>query len=270
VAVVFPPPAQVQIEVLQLQANLGHQRAICVGICYINEHLPCDAIVVMDADGEDRPEDAVRLIQLAISRPAIALLAERRRRFAGVTFGLGYAIFRIVHLLLTGIPVRVGNFSLLPRSMLPTLTRMPELWNHYAGAVIKSRVRRDQVPMDRGRRLKGRSKMNITSLVTHGIAGIATFSETVTTRILLANFFFVVLLGIVLAIVVGLRILTDLAIPGWATYTVGIILILVVQSLSISFGLVFSQISNRTRMEFIPIRDYAPFVAQLRNLTESP
>jgi glycosyltransferase involved in cell wall biosynthesis len=259
-----------QTEVLQLRTNLGHQRAICVGICHTLNHLPCDAVVVMDADGEDRPEDAARLIELAMARPAVAVLAERRRRSAGVAFGLGYTIFRIVHFLLTGIPVRVGNFSVLPRSMLPTLTCMPELWNHYAGAVIKSRVRRDQVPFDRGRRLKGHSKMNIRSLVTHGIAGIATFSETVTTRILLANFFFVGLLCIVLAIVVGLRSLTELAIPGWATYTVGIILVLVVQSLSISFGLVFSQISNRTRLEFIPFRDYTAFVGQLRTLAEPP
>jgi polyisoprenyl-phosphate glycosyltransferase len=263
-------PALLQVETLRLQANLGHQRAICVGICYIYEHFPCDAVVVMDADGEDRAEDAVRLIELAMSRPATAILAERRRRFAGVVFQLGYNLFRVVHRILTGIPVRVGNFSVLPSTSLSTLIYMPELWNHYAGAVVKSKVRCDLVPMDRGVRLKGRSKMNLTSLVTLGISGIATFAETVATRLLIANFFGLVLLSIIMAIVVGLRIWTDLAIPGWATYSAGLILVLVLQLLGISFSLVFSLIYNRTQNQFTPIRDYAVFVDQLRKIAEPP
>jgi hypothetical protein len=214
----------------------------------------------MDADGEDRAEDAVRLIEIAMSRPATAILAERRKRFPGIVFQLGYNLFRVAHHILTGIPVRVGNFSLLPGTLLPTLIYMPELWNHYAGAVMKSRVRFDLVPMDRGVRLKGHSKMNLVSLVIHGISGIATFAETVVTRILIANFFCLVLLCIIMAFVVGLRIWTDLAIPGWTTYAAGLILVLLIQLLGISFSLVFLLIFDRTRMRFTPIRDYAVLV----------
>ncbi len=47
-----------RIDVLRLRRNLGHQRAIGVGLCYIHDHISCEAVVVMDADGEDRPEDA--------------------------------------------------------------------------------------------------------------------------------------------------------------------------------------------------------------------
>jgi glycosyltransferase involved in cell wall biosynthesis len=253
------------VEILRLQTNLGHQRAICIGICYIYEHFPCDAVIVMDADGEDRPEDVVRLIELAIARPATAILAERRKRYEGVLFQIGYIMFRIIHRALTGVPVRVGNFSLLPRTLLSRLIYMPELWNHYAGAVIKSREACDFVPIDRGVRLAGRSKMNLTSLVTHGISGIATFAEAVATRILIANFFGLVLLSIVMAIVVGLRIWSTLAIPGWATYTTGLVLILVIQLIGISFSLIFSLVHNRTRMQVIPIREYAVFVEGLQN-----
>jgi len=35
----------------------------------------------MDADGEDRPEDAVRLIESIIEQPNDVLFAKRRRRF---------------------------------------------------------------------------------------------------------------------------------------------------------------------------------------------
>ena len=53
----------VSVEHLRLRRNLGHQRAIAIGLSHAYEHLPCDAVLVMDADGEDRPDDAVRLVQ---------------------------------------------------------------------------------------------------------------------------------------------------------------------------------------------------------------
>ena len=34
-----------------------------MGLCYIEQRLPCDAIVVMDGDGEDLPTDVPRLLQ---------------------------------------------------------------------------------------------------------------------------------------------------------------------------------------------------------------
>lgn len=77
----FEARSLIQVDVLRLRRNIGHQRAICAGLCYIHEYLSCDAVLVMDADGEDRPEDAVRLIESIIEQPNDVLFAKRRRRF---------------------------------------------------------------------------------------------------------------------------------------------------------------------------------------------
>src|SRR6187551_3465096 len=45
------------VSVLRLRRNLGHQRAIAVGLAYVYDHWAHEAVVVMDGDGEDRPED---------------------------------------------------------------------------------------------------------------------------------------------------------------------------------------------------------------------
>lgn len=254
------------IDALRLRRNLGHQRAICTGLSYIDEHMPSDGVLVMDADGEDRPEDAVRLIETMMANPCSVLFAQRQKRFEGGTFRIGYLLFRILHRLLTGVSVRVGNFSIISPQMLRRLTCMPELWNHYAGAVFKSKVPFRCIPMDRGRRLRGRSKMDIASLVAHGLSGIATFQETVTTRILIANAICLVLLLISLAVVIGIRLCTKLAIPGWATFTVGLIAILLAQVLAVSFSLVFFVISNRSRALFVPSRDCPVFIDGLDHL----
>jgi glycosyltransferase involved in cell wall biosynthesis len=55
---------------LSLRRNLGHQRAIAVGLAYVAEHMPCEALVVMDADGEDSPADVPRLLARVGRQPS--------------------------------------------------------------------------------------------------------------------------------------------------------------------------------------------------------
>lgn len=251
------------IDVLRLRRNVGHQRAICAGICYVHAHFHSDAVLIMDADGEDRPDDALRLIENAMAGNCSVLFAGRRKRIESLRFRVGYSLFRVLHRVLTGIPVRVGNFSIIPSSALTRLTSMPEMWNHYAGAVFKSRIPFESIPADRGRRLRGSSQMNLASLVTHGLSGIAAFHEEVATRILIANAVGLVLLLMALAVVVGIRLFTHLAVPGWATYTVGLIVVLLTQILAVSFSLVFSFVSNRSNSVFVPSRDCIFFIERL-------
>src|SRR5690348_12107327 len=51
------------IDILRLRRNLGHQRAIAVGLVHVYQNVPCRAVVVMDADGEDRPKDIRLLVE---------------------------------------------------------------------------------------------------------------------------------------------------------------------------------------------------------------
>jgi hypothetical protein len=145
---------------------------------------------------------------------------------------------------------------------------MSELWNHYAGAVFKSHLKFDTIPIDRGYRYRGQSRMSLVSLVTHGLSGIASFQEAVGTRILLANAAAVVLLIAGLIAVASIRLFTGLAIPGWATYTAGFLLVLLLQLVGLSFSLVFTLVTNRVNSTFLPARDYPFFIEKIASLTE--
>ena len=57
--------------VLHLRSNQGHQRAIALGLYHLHEFTDAEAVVVMDGDGEDRPEDLPELLR-AFWRPAKA------------------------------------------------------------------------------------------------------------------------------------------------------------------------------------------------------
>lgn len=54
------------VQVVNLAMNLGHQRAIAIGLSYIQDNFQnYDGVVVMDSDGEDKPEYISKLLQRA-------------------------------------------------------------------------------------------------------------------------------------------------------------------------------------------------------------
>ena len=68
---------------LRLRRNLGHQRAIAIGLTYIQAQMTTayEAVVVMDGDGEDAPEDVPRLLaRLEAEGGRSIVFAERTRR----------------------------------------------------------------------------------------------------------------------------------------------------------------------------------------------
>ena len=257
------------VECVRLRRNLGHQRAIAIGLSFIHRERPCDAVLVMDADGEDMPEDVPRLIQkFREAGEQKVIFAERMRRSESLLFRLCYHSYRLLHLMLTGIAVRVGNFSIIPSARLATLVVVSETWNHYAASVLKARLPHDTLPTARGERLAGQSKLNFVALVVHGLSAISVFAETVGVRVTLAILGLLAVVVALLTTVVAIRFGTDLAIPGWATTAVGILLIIALQMLTMASGLTFTILFNRNNLSFLPIRDYQYFVGDVAKVYE--
>jgi glycosyltransferase involved in cell wall biosynthesis len=169
------------IRILRLRRNLGHQRAIAIGLVHVERAISCDAVLVMDADGEDTPDGALQLVR-AFSEGhhgTKAVFAERSRRTESLAFRLFYQLYKVLHRILTGISVRVGNFSILPSAYLSTLVVMSEMWNHYAAAVFRSGLPFSTIPIPRGYRITGTSRMTFVSLATHGMSAISAFGDVV-------------------------------------------------------------------------------------------
>ena len=257
---------------LELRRNLGHQRAIAVGLCFAQQHLDHPAVILMDADGEDDPADLPRLLDAYDAHGGACLVfAARGKRSESLGFRAGYQLYKLLHRVLTGHGVRVGNYSVLPRFLLDRLVVVSELWNHYAAAVVKARLPFQTVATRRGRRLAGRSSMNLVSLVIHGLSAISVFSDTVGVRLILATLGLMgVTFGGVLA-VVALRLLTDWAVPGWATYTAGLLGVILLQLGAILVVFITLLLAGRHGSSFLPLRDYplfcglievAPYIAE--------
>jgi glycosyltransferase involved in cell wall biosynthesis len=255
------------IQTLRLRRNVGHQRAIAIGLSYIQKMGACDAVVVMDADGEDTPNGVVRLLEsFSANGGDKAIFAERRRRSESWAFRSFYFLYRVLHRGLTGISVRVGNFSILPSEHLDTLVAMNELWNHYAAAVFRSKLPFVLVPIPRGHRIAGKSKMNFVALVAHGLSAISVFGDIIGVRILIASLVGSALAGLGILVAALIRVLTNRAIPGWATYATGTLAIIMMQFLTIAASFTFFMLSNRSSAGFLPARDYPLYVGEIRSI----
>jgi hypothetical protein len=175
-------------------------------------------------------------------------------------FTVFYHLYRLFHRILTGIPVRMGNFSYLPWHLASRLVVCGELWSHYAAAVVASRTGYRLVPCPRGHRVRGRSKMGVVALVTHGLSAVAVFSDRVGVRVLTATAVASVLAVLGLLLVFVLRCCTDLAIPGWATAAGGLLVVFLGELALLSVLFTFVILAGRNRPTVIPFRDYPYFI----------
>jgi glycosyltransferase involved in cell wall biosynthesis len=259
-----------RIDVLQLRRNLGHQRAIAIGLSYIWENVACETVVLMDSDGEDAPGDVPRLLKKFREEGGKKIIfAERTRRSENWTFVAFYKLYKVLHRILVGIGVRIGNFSAIPRRRLDSLIVVSELWNHYAAAVVKSRQPFDTIPTERANRLSGKSRMNFVALVAHGLSAISVFGDVIGVRLLVATIGLIVLTLVGLIATVVIRLATNLAILGWATTAFGILTVILFQAVMLSIQFSFIVLGGRQGTSFLPCRDYGFYVGQFRTIRDS-
>ncbi len=261
----LPPNACVaDIEVVRLALNLGHQRAIAVGLCVVLERREVESVIVMDSDGEDRPEDIAALLAAGDELPGRPVLARRARRSEGLAFRFFYALYKLLFRALVGQSICFGNFALLPLAAVRRLVHMGELWNNLAAAIMRSRLSYITVPTDRGQRYAGRSTMGLVGLVVHGLSAMAVYTDRIFVRILIVTsaISLAALLGIFA--VIAIRLSTRLAIVGWATTAAGDLLILLMQTVVIMIATTLVMLAGRSNRPIVPIIDVWPFVAERR------
>jgi glycosyltransferase involved in cell wall biosynthesis len=254
-----------RVTVLELRRNCGHQRAISVGLAYLEATTCYEAVVVMDADGEDDPADVPLLVKALEGHDWRRMaFAHRKRRSEGWGFSVCYYVYRKLFVTLVGQNVQFGNFSAVPRSLLRRLVCVSEIWNHYAIGALKAKIPFVAVPTRRATRLAGKTHMNFVSLVIHGLSAIAVYGDVIGVRALIV----MAALGAPILVATSASILmplvTGVVIPGWATYFLGISAILLLQFVTLALFFVFLTLNGRSTANVLPVRDYSYFVGSSR------
>jgi len=171
-----------KVKILNMKENIVHQRCIATGLIYISENEDFDHVIVMDADGEDRPEELNDFFNKAKENPSMTITGNRFKRSEGPIFRFLYEVHKILALILTGKLIKFGNFSCVPKNHVKELIKKPYLWNSYSSSIIKTIKERTFIKSIRGIRYVQPSKMNFLGLIFHSLSIISVFRNEVIMR----------------------------------------------------------------------------------------
>ena len=74
------------LEILNMRENKGHARCNAFGIRYTFQKKKFDNLILMDGDGEDRPEEITSLVEKIKENSNLSVVAKRIKRSEGFFF----------------------------------------------------------------------------------------------------------------------------------------------------------------------------------------
>ena len=171
------------IEIIKNSKNIGHGKSIANGINYLSKKNDFDYLIVMDGDGEDRPEEVKELILKSINFPSATITANRIKRSESAFFKLSYNLHKILTLVLTGYSIKFGNFMCISKQDLNLITSNKYIFVSFSGTVAKFIKNKTYVPSIRGVRYHGPTKMSFLKLIRHSLLIISVFREETAIRL---------------------------------------------------------------------------------------
>ena len=181
-----------KISVLNLKKNFGSQGAIAIALNYISQSKKESIISIIDADGEDDPNELKKMIKFAIKYPKNIIVSNRTKRSEVFIFKVLYKIHLIITLLLTNKWISFGNFSSFNSRNLKNLLKNNYIWFSYSSAVVKNCLIKNLYAA-RKKRYFGNSKVSFFKLFLHSLKILSVFQL----KIILNTIFIVFLLSII-------------------------------------------------------------------------
>jgi len=167
------------VELLNMKENRGHARCNALGIRYIFQNKKFDNLILMDGDGEDRPDEIKSLVQKIKENPNLSIVAKRVKRSEGPFFQSLYQLHKLITFIFTGQNINFGNYSILTRNDVEKLHSKASLWSSFSGSVKKNIKSLQEINSTRGLRYFGPSQMSLFRLIIHSFSIIAVFKYNV-------------------------------------------------------------------------------------------
>ena len=186
-----------RIEVLNLKKNVKAQIAIATGLEYLKNKNFNGGIIVMDADGQDDPENIVDLINTSKVKPEQTITINRTKREDELLFKIFYQFYLFVTFIFTLKYMRFGVFSYLHSISLDKILSTNDINMAYAASLAKHFRNKNIIYAPRKKRLIDKSKNNYISLTYYALKIISVFRYMVLINSIIL-FFFIFLLSDIL------------------------------------------------------------------------
>jgi polyisoprenyl-phosphate glycosyltransferase len=158
---------------LSLARNFGHQTAVSAGIHYAGG----DALIVMDADLQDPPEELWRFIEAWRSGFEVVYAVREKRKESLFKRGSYWLFYRLLSRIVSfPVPQDSGDFCLMDRKVVQVLRAMPERNRFVRGLRAWAGFRQTGLRYERQARSAGAPKYSWSKLLRLAFDGICSFS----------------------------------------------------------------------------------------------
>jgi len=234
-----------RVRLISFSRNYGHPAAVSA----IIDHADGNGILLMDADFQDTPEIIPELVQKWRSGYQSVQVA-RTRREESVLFRFCHFIFSRIFQKLSGLRSDVGTFGIYDRTVIHALRAFPERLRYIPGIISSVGFKNGYVFAPRKKRLRGESRVGMIRLIRLGFVAWFSYSAIPIHFITGMGFLISFLSLIAGALVIGVKITTQLAIPGWASllsaqFFLGGLIILSLGVVGQYVGIIFEEVKHR-------------------------
>ncbi len=179
-----------KIKILNLKENLGSQKAISIGLNYLNQNKDENSIItILDSDGEDDVSKIPNMIECAKKNEGKVVVSSRTKRQENFLFKLAYFSHKILTLLFTLKWISYGNFSSFSSKQLKNILKNDSSWLAISSCIAKN-CEIIKINAERKKRLIGISKLSIIGLASHSLRVNAVFLK----RVIVLSIFYTVLI----------------------------------------------------------------------------
>ena len=180
------------IEVINMKTNQGHTRSNATGIKFLSKKNNFDYLIVMDGDGEDRPEEIKLFVEKVKKVNNTSVVAKRIKRSEGLIFKILYNFHKLITFIFTGHNMNFGHFTCLSKNDVNLISTKESLWLNFSGTVKKFVKHLEYIPCIRGKRYVQPSKMSFINLIIHSLSILAVFKY----QVLFRSIFFLLILNL--------------------------------------------------------------------------
>jgi len=234
---------------IKLSRNRGHQNALLAGLFSVEG----DIVISIDADLQDDITIIEEMIDLHVKGNDIVYGVRKERTtdsaFKRVT---AEGFYKLMHIMGVDIVYNHADYRLMSRRAIEHLKEFKEVNLFLRAMVPLVGFKSDNVYYDRAERFAGESKYPLKKMLSFAWDGITSFS-VMPLRFISAIGFIIFMLTLAMSLwVLGVRLFSDEAVPGWASTVLPIYFIGGIQLLSIGIvgeyiGKIYMETKERPR-----------------------
>ena len=237
------------IQVVSFSRNFGKESAIYAGL----SRAKGDAVCIIDADLQQRPEVVLEMKEILDNKPEVDCVAafQEKRKEGKVLSALKSCFYKIINKVSEVDFVNgASDFRLMRRQMVNAVLNMTEYHRFSKGILSWVGFNTEHIAYEVQPREHGESKWSVIKLTKYAIEGIVAFSTAPLKIATIVGFISSLLSVIYLMVVVIQKLFFEIAVPGYATIVVLILLLggLILFSLGIIgeyLAKIYVQIKNR-------------------------